>query len=83
MILFGKNIISSNDPLVKVPVVNVYHALRNPKPETQVQIRQLRLVRSIDYKRYSALKRQLPYMVCGIFRHTMETPTCSMTAPIR
>ena len=67
MILFGKNIVSPSDPLVKVPVVNVYHALRNPKPETQAQIRQLRLVRSIDYKRYSALKRQLPYMVCGIF----------------
>ena len=67
MILFGNNIISTNDPLVKVPVMNVYHALRNPKPETQAQIRQLRLVRALDYKRYSALKRQLPYLVCGIF----------------
>lgn len=67
MILFGKNIISTNDPLVKVPVMNIYHALRNPKPETQAQIRQLRLVRALDYKRYSALKRQLPYIVCGIF----------------
>ncbi len=67
MILFGHNITAPNDPLVKVPVANVFHALRNPKPETQAQIRQLRLVRAIDTKRYSVLKRQLPYMVCGIF----------------
>ena len=67
MILFGKNIQSPNDPLAKVPVANVWHALKNPKPETRAQIRQLRLVRAIDTKRYSVLKRQLPYMVCGVF----------------
>ncbi len=67
MILFGKNITSTADMLAKVPIDNIYHALRNPKAETVSQIRNLRLVRSIDYKRYSALKRQLPYIVCGIF----------------
>lgn len=67
MILFGHNITAPNDPLAKVPVANVYHALKNPKPETQAQIRHLRLVRAIDAKRYSVLKRQLPYLVCGIF----------------
>lgn len=67
MILFGHNITAPNDPLVKVPVANVYHALKNPKPETQAQIRQLRLVRTLDAKRYSVLKRQLPYLVCGVF----------------
>lgn len=67
MILFGKNITSTDDPLVKVPVEKIYHALRNPKSETTAHIRQLRIVRNIDKKRYSQLKRQLPYMVCGIF----------------
>lgn len=67
MILFGHNITAPNDPLAKVPVANVFHALKNPKPETQAQIRQLRLVRTIDAKRYSVLKRQLPYLVCGVF----------------
>ena len=67
MILFGRNITSPNDPLVKVPVANIFHALRSPKPETVAQVRQLRLVRSIDPKRYGILKRQLPYLVCGIF----------------
>lgn len=67
MILFGKNIMSTTDMLQKVPVENIYYALRNPKSETVAQIRNLRLVRAIDKKRYSALKRQLPYIVCGIF----------------
>lgn len=67
MILFGRNITSPNDPLTKVPLDNVYHALRSPKPETVAQMRQLRLVRSIDAKRYATLKKQLPYLVCGIF----------------
>lgn len=67
MILFGKKITSTDDPLVKVPVEKIYHALRNPKNETTAHIRQLRIVRNIDKKRYSQLKRQLPYLVCGIF----------------
>lgn len=67
MILFGKNIISSGDVLTKVPIVKIFHALKNPKSETIAQIRQLRIVRKIDIKRYNTLKRQLPYFVCGIF----------------
>lgn len=67
MILFGKNITSSGDLLTKVPIVNIFHALRKPKEETVAQIRQLRIVRKIDIKRYNALKRKLPYFVCGIF----------------
>lgn len=67
MISFGKNIVGAADPLSKVPVVNIYHALRNPKSETAAQIRQLRIIHSIDEKKYAVLKRQLPYIVCGIF----------------
>lgn len=67
MILFGRNIISPNDSLTKVPLSNIYHALHSPKPETVAQIRQLRMVRSIAPKRYAILKKQLPYLVCGIF----------------
>ena len=65
--LFGKNIVSADDPLVKVPVVNIWHALRNPRPETVSLIRQLRVIRTIDPKRYGVLKRQLPYFVCSVF----------------
>ena len=39
----------------------------NPKPEIINKIRQLRIVRNIDLKQYTQLKKQLPYFVCGIF----------------
>lgn len=67
MILLGKNITLVNDQLVKFPVLKIYHALRNPNSDTQSKIRQLRIVRALDIKRYNSLKRQLPYIVCGIF----------------
>ena len=71
MIYLGKNITTPNDPLVKVAVSNVWQALRNPRQETLSLIRQLRIVRAIDLKRYNVLKRQLPYLVCGAF-----SPSC-------
>ena len=67
MISFGKNIQSAVDPLVKVDLDKIYHALHQPKSETMTLLRQLRIIYGIDKKRYSVLKRQLPYMVCGIF----------------
>lgn len=67
MISIGKNIISSADMLQKVPLKYVYDCLRNPRPEVKSAIRQLRIIREIDGKQYAMLKRQLPYMVCGMF----------------
>jgi hypothetical protein len=67
MLQAGKNITQANDPLVKIQPDYLYHAVRNPKPEIIACIRQLRLVHSIDENRYRQLKKQLPYVVCGIF----------------
>lgn len=67
MLMAGKNITQSADPLVKVTTEYLYHALINPKPDIESAIRQLRLVRNIDVKRYQVLKRELPYIVTGIF----------------
>lgn len=67
MISAGINIIANADPLRKVPVKSVYDSLRNPRPNIVSAIRQLRIVREIDEKQYGALKRQLPYLVCGMF----------------
>lgn len=67
MIQAGNSIITSGDPLQKITVEHLYHSLKNPKPEIINKIRQLRIVRSIDHKQYSQLKKQLPYFVCGIF----------------
>lgn len=63
----GKNITQANDPLNKVSVEYLYHAIKNPKPELQAQIRQLRIIRDVDVQRYSACKRTLPYIVCATF----------------
>lgn len=67
MLWAGKNVQSASDKLVKVTEDYVYHTLMNPKPELAAKIRQLRVVRDLDKKNYSLLKRQLPYLVCGTF----------------
>ncbi len=67
MILAGSNIQAASDPLAKVKVEYLYHSLRSPRPQIETKIRQLRIVQSLDRKQYSMLKRQLPYIVCGIF----------------
>ncbi len=67
MIQAGSNIQSANDVLTKVKVEYLYHSLRNPKPRVEAHVRRLRIIQSLDRKQYSLLKRQLPYVVCGIF----------------
>ena len=67
MISFGTNIQSNADMLQKVPVKYLYDSLRHPRPDIVYSIRQLRIVRELDNKQYSLLKRKLPYLVCGMF----------------
>ncbi len=67
MLQAGKLITQINDPLVKIQPEYLYHAVKNPKPEVAAAIRQLRLVHSIDENRYRQMKKQLPYVTCGIF----------------
>ena len=67
MISTGINITSNSDALRKVTVKYVYDSLRNPNMHIQFSIRKLRIIREIDDKQYNLLKRQLPYLVCGMF----------------
>lgn len=67
MLSVGSTITSSSDSLKKVPIDYLYHSLRNPKADIESRIRQLRIIRDLDNKQYSLLKRQLPYIVCGMF----------------
>lgn len=67
MLQAGKSITQINDPLVKIQPEQLYYAVKNPKPEILAAIRQLRMVRAIDENRYRQLKKQLPYITCGIF----------------
>ena len=63
----GKCIVDSYAPLQKMPIEHLVHSLRSPKAEIDSQIRQLRLVRDLDQKKYSQLKRYLPFFVCASF----------------
>lgn len=67
MIQAGKNVTAKDDPLLKIKPEYLYHKLINPDPDISSKIRQLRVVRQLDPKQYSQLKRMLPYVVCGIF----------------
>ncbi len=67
MLQAGKSVTMKDDPLVRVHPEYLYHAVMNPKPDIAALIRQLRLLRTIDAKQYALKKRQLPYVVCGIF----------------
>lgn len=67
MIYAGKQITSSADQLQKVSVEHLYNSIRRPKEDIEAKVRQLRVIAGIDKKRYSALKRELPYVVCGCF----------------
>lgn len=63
----GLNIQSPSDQLRKVQESYLFHSLVHPKPQMASLIGQLRTVYTLDLKRYSQLKRQLPYLVCGTF----------------
>lgn len=67
MISAGRNVKSSSEALVKVPVRHLYDALRNPRQEVMALLGQLRVARSINPKLYPELKTQLPYFVCAMF----------------
>ena len=67
LISFGRLITSPADTLEKVPITRVLKALKEPKPDIASRVRTLRVIYNLDKKRYGEIKRQLPYVVCGIF----------------
>ena len=67
MIQAGNNITTPGDNLQKISIEHLFYSVRHPKPEIHNRINQLRIVRSIDPKQYTQLKKQLPYFVCSIF----------------
>lgn len=67
MLMFGRSITTPADPLHPLTVEQYYRVLVNPKREFADSMAQLRAVKSIDEKRYSELKKKLPYLVCGRF----------------
>lgn len=72
MIMAGKNITQANDPLQKITLEYLYKSIVEPKQALREQIDMLRIVMSIDEKKYRQLKTQLPYIVCGIFHPSIR-----------
>lgn len=67
MLMAGKGVTVTNEPLIKLTVEQLYKSLVNPKQEIESQIAQLRTLMTIDPRKYNQLKRNLPYVTCGIF----------------
>lgn len=67
MISVGTSVRNNTEPLKKVTIDYLHNALRNPKPEFEARIRQLRVVRQLNESQYATLKVQLPYFVCAVF----------------
>jgi hypothetical protein len=67
MLQYGLNITQVDDPLKKITLERLFKGIVRPKEAFQKQIHRLRLVRSMDTKQYSRLKKALPYFVCGQF----------------
>lgn len=55
------------DLLQPVTVEYLYSAIREPKQEIAMKIKQLRIVRKLNPITYSSLKQQLPYVVTSVF----------------
>lgn len=67
MIFAGTNIKNMGDVLQPVTVEYLYNAIREPKLEIAMKIKQLRIVRKLNPVTYSSLKQQLPYVVTSVF----------------
>lgn len=72
MLYLGKQITSSADVLQPITEEELLGMLQQPQSEICSMIEQLRIVRSVDEKQYSVLKRQLPYIVCGTFNPSIR-----------
>ena len=67
MLMYGTNLLSPADKLSYVDVKSVYGMIRDSNSDLRTQIDRMRMVKQIDVKQYSSLKRMLPYFVCGCF----------------
>ncbi|MDR1810569.1 MAG: virulence protein E, partial [Prevotella sp.] len=63
----GKSITQKDDVLVNTSPEELFSMLKLPNSETAALIQRMRMIRSIDQKQYSVVKRRLPYVVCGVF----------------
>lgn len=71
----GKNITQFDDQLTAIEMQYFIKAIKDPREEIKTQIRQLRMLKTLDKKKYSQYKKHLPYVVCGIFKPPFRRKT--------
>ena len=67
MLHIGNQITGVADMLQPISLDELFQRIINPSTQLQQHIQQLRIVRTMDAKRYATLKRDLPYFVCATF----------------
>jgi len=75
MISIGQNLVSTQDELRKIELVQLYHMVQNPNKDLVEKINQLRAVMALDVQQYRKLKTLLPYVVCAIFNPAYRKTT--------
>lgn len=65
---FGTDIRSASAPLESLSIEQLYNKILTPDDALKNQTNRLRTIKSIDKKRYSELKRNLPFVVCAHFK---------------
>lgn len=81
MLYLGEHLTAAAGTLRPISEEQLLARIVSPSEEFKSQIVQLRTIRTLDAKRYSELKRNLPYFVCGKFdppvRRTENFAHCS------
>lgn len=67
MLMYGLNIQSPADNLQPMIVGNIFEMIKKPDNDFISKIKQLRIIKQLDSKQYTAMKKSLPYFVCGSF----------------
>lgn len=63
----GTNLVSTNEKLTSIPLIELYEKIAHANPTFTNEIEVLRSVYHLDAKKYSMMKKALPYFVCAKF----------------
>lgn len=63
----GSGLTSKDDKLSPISEDQLYGAIKSPREELSLQIRNLRNAKSVSMEAYGKMKRSLPYFVCATF----------------
>ncbi len=66
-LFFGNNITNPSEQLQPLTVSDLYERLKQPAPNVQRLVENLRVIKNTDEKQYGITKRQLPFVVCAKF----------------